>query len=205
MNLLEPDTAHLLLKWKPMLDHCTKISEWTEPVEIAWLAEAAKHHTFIAEVGSYKGKSAKAMAWECSGKIVCVDSFHDPIRETGENGNEVKATFEQNLRTELENGKVTLAQFTSIAGAEFCKTAYGCVPFDMIFLDASHDRENVRKDLEAWLPLLKPGGLFCGHDYQHAQGGVKAALQELGIITQVVCGSIWVKQQRLPGPYRPAA
>jgi hypothetical protein len=205
MNLTEPNLSQLLSIWKPMLDHCTKISEWTEPVEIAWLAEAAKQHTFIAEVGSYKGKSAKAMAWECPGKIICVDSFHDPIRETGENGNEVKATFEQNLKYELETGKVTLVQLTSTAGAQFCKTTYGPAPFDMIFLDASHDKENVRKDLEAWLPLLKPGGLFCGHDYQHAQGGVKAAIQELKLETQIVCGSIWIKQQMLPGPYRPAA
>src|SRR5262249_34052604 len=31
--------------------------------------------------------------------------------------------------------------------------------------DANHRFETVRDDLTAWYPKLRPGGLFCGHDY----------------------------------------
>lgn len=37
--------------------------------------------------------------------------------------------------------------------------------FDLIYIDADHDYDSVMIDLEAWWPLVKPGGLFAGHDY----------------------------------------
>ena len=36
---------------------------------------------------------------------------------------------------------------------------------DWVYLDADHSHAAVLSDIEAWYPLLKSGGLFCGHDY----------------------------------------
>lgn len=36
---------------------------------------------------------------------------------------------------------------------------------DWVYIDAAHDFDSVRKDLEAVRPKLKPGGTICGHDY----------------------------------------
>jgi cephalosporin hydroxylase len=34
------------------------------------------------------------------------------------------------------------------------------------FLDGSHDREYVAKEVEAWMPKITPGGFLAGHDYR---------------------------------------
>lgn len=36
---------------------------------------------------------------------------------------------------------------------------------DFLYIDASHLYEDVKRDLEDWLPKLKTNGILCGHDY----------------------------------------
>lgn len=53
------------------------------------------------------------------------------------------------------------------------------VLLDFVFIDASHTYEDVARDMAAWFPLLRAGGLFSGHDYgHHRQHGVKRAVDE---------------------------
>lgn len=48
--------------------------------------------------------------------------------------------------------------------------------FDYIYIDGSHEYEDVVKDIAAWWNKLKPGGVIGGHDYDLP--GVKRAVQE---------------------------
>ncbi len=47
---------------------------------------------------------------------------------------------------------------------------------DFIFFDTEHTEEQLTAELIAWLPKLKPGALFGGHDI--AVPGVRAAVQK---------------------------
>lgn len=54
---------------------------------------------------------------------------------------------------------------------------------DFVFIDARHDYESVRSDLEHWYEKVRPGGIIAGHDYLSGhipQGvyGVKDAVDE---------------------------
>ena len=50
---------------------------------------------------------------------------------------------------------------------------------DFVFIDASHAYDDVKLDLELWWPVLRPGGLFSGHNYgEHPGWGVKEAVDE---------------------------
>jgi hypothetical protein len=49
---------------------------------------------------------------------------------------------------------------------------------DMVFLDANHAYESVIKDIDAWYPKVKKGGIFSGHDYIDSQPGVVKAVKE---------------------------
>lgn len=51
--------------------------------------------------------------------------------------------------------------------------------FDFAYHDASHLYEDLKKDLDDWLPKMKVGSLICGHDYIHNDSfGVMKAVNE---------------------------
>jgi len=51
---------------------------------------------------------------------------------------------------------------------------------DFLFIDGSHEYEDVKKDLVAWFPKIKQGGLIAGHDYTDDWKSVKNAVDEFG-------------------------
>jgi hypothetical protein len=50
---------------------------------------------------------------------------------------------------------------------------------DLVFIDASHDYDSVKNDIDLWLPKVRTGGFIGGHDYGHKKfPGVKKAVDE---------------------------
>lgn len=49
---------------------------------------------------------------------------------------------------------------------------------DFCYIDAAHDYDSVKKDINAWWPRIKKGGVFCGHDYGSKHVGVAKAVDE---------------------------
>ena len=47
---------------------------------------------------------------------------------------------------------------------------------DFVFVDASHEYEDVLQDIKAWYPKIKKGGIIAGDDYKWE--GVKKAVDE---------------------------
>lgn len=71
--------------------------------------------------------------------------------------------------------------------------------FDVVFIDAMHDYESVKRDIYAWCGKVKLGGLLCGHDYMHAgeHAGVGRAVDEIfGAENVLVEGSVWQVRKR---------
>lgn len=51
--------------------------------------------------------------------------------------------------------------------------------FDLVYIDACHLYEDVKRDLNDWLPKLKSGAIISGHDYDKiADFGVIEAVDE---------------------------
>lgn len=54
---------------------------------------------------------------------------------------------------------------------------------DFVYLDGDHEYPAVKSDLELYYPMLKDGGVLCGHDYREKNSpddwmGVKEAVDE---------------------------
>ena len=66
--------------------------------------------------------------------------------------------------------------------------------FDLIYIDASHEYKDFKRDLEQYLPKLKKqSSIISGHDYAHRWWGVVKAVDEVvGVPHQVFLDSTWV-------------
>ena len=63
----------------------------------------------------------------------------------------------------------------------------------MVYLDASHFYEDVKRDIEIWLPLVKKGGIIGGHDYAGGRfAGVKKAVNEKFPLINKLEDSVWL-------------
>ena len=72
--------------------------------------------------------------------------------------------------------------------------------FDFVFIDADHLYESVKADIEAWYPLVKDGGILCGHDYNpevemYKHGVIKAVNERFGSDIEVV-HDVWIHRKK---------
>src|SRR5574337_295014 len=134
-----------------------RIPGFMEIDELKWLAEMASVRMNILEIGSWKGRSSRAMAdnMQEGAEITIIDSFVDGYLE----GQNLRETFENNLLDHLEAGRIKIIQATSdIAAGILSKFPSR---FDMIFVDGEHFYEYAYNDIKNYLPLLSDRGLFC--------------------------------------------
>ena len=71
--------------------------------------------------------------------------------------------------------KATVIRLDSIKAAK-------CIPnnsVDFVFLDSIHTYEYCKKEIIAWLPKIKPGGMIAGDDYRPEHLTVARAVDEL--------------------------
>jgi predicted O-methyltransferase YrrM len=146
------------------LQRAQSIFGWMTDEEMEWLAFEGSRHKVIVEIGSYVGRSARAIADNTDGILYCVDHWNGPIEFDPPHEREsLYGHFCANTGDLIEQGRVVPVQLSSVEAAEKWFVSNLTQP-DMVFIDGSHDYENFRKDLFAWAKVIKPGGLFCGHD-----------------------------------------
>lgn len=144
----------------------------------------------FVEVGSFKGRSSIAMAVniinsEKDIKFYCVDTWLGSIEHQSGQGSEDKDVVNNNLKNvfikniEPVKNIITPIEKTSIEAANDFED--GSLSF--VFIDASHDYENVKKDIEVWYPKLKKGGTLAGHDWGYSE--VRKAVTEFAINTKL--------------------
>jgi len=66
--------------------------------------------------------------------------------------------------------------------------------FDLIYIDGSHEYEEVKLDIISCLKFLNPGGMIAGHDYNSSCPGVIRAVDEKFNEIEVFRDSSWLKK-----------
>lgn len=148
------------------------------------IVENAQDGCHFVEVGSFLGQSTVIMAYllnKYNKNILfdCVDLFNLSEYSDGEHERYINAlngeffeTFLNNLIETSSTNKINnIHKMTSLEAAK----KYNDQSLDFIYLDASHETEDLYEDIKAWWPKLKMGGLLAGDDLDHV--GVPKALE----------------------------
>jgi len=118
-------------------------------------------HT-ICEVGVKNGEYFSQLIKNNPRISVAVDVWdqytHPNQNDLGYDIQEIKH-FENVFRNTFKNTTILKMDSVLAAGTFENNT------FDLVYIDADHTYESVKKDLYAWYPKVKSGGIFSGHDY----------------------------------------
>jgi len=190
------------------IERAKQIDGWMTEAELTWLADWAKFYDSILEIGSWHGRSTRAIADNTKGRVVSVDHFNGSRgeRDSGhasaklDDGDNAFLEFFKNGYDSLMSGHLLSIRgnFSNIASIMIANRT----KFDMIFIDGGHTYEEVKGDIASAFLLLKLGGMICGHDYCDAWPGVKKAVDELVPNRAIARGTtIWcaVKCERCGG------
>jgi hypothetical protein len=161
------------------------IHGWMTRRELEWLYETASSlrpgGTWV-ELGIWKGRSffTVAMGLPQGSKLVAVDSFPPtvaalpfvPSRDWVRDHFHAVLKTVQRLREDLSIEIV--CRDTAEAGSLFADGS-----MDVVWFDADHSSAGLARDFSAWIPKVKPGGLLCGHDYNHGFAGLVQLVDEV--------------------------
>jgi SAM-dependent methyltransferase len=152
------------------------VEGWFSPAEAWMLHESIRglspeRPIAVIEIGSFTGRSTIAaghalLARESGGTVHAIDPQGD-------------ARFAQ-LKTNVEGAGVGSVVRFIRATSRDARMDFDAEQVDLIFVDGSHEYEDVRDDFADWLPLLRSGGIVAVND--PLWWGVATALRERLVI-----------------------
>lgn len=155
--------------------------------------------TRFVEVGVYSGASVCFLASELK-KRRGPGAFDLYAVDLWERANEAGYT---DLKMDLEVWNVFCARLDAtdtrdsihVLKADSTEAANRFAPasVDFVFIDADHSYAAVKRDIDVWLPKVKPGGMIAGHDYGEPCGVKQAVDERFGSRVKTI-GTVWFVQ-----------
>lgn len=151
--------------------------DFSDIYELAIRRSSATRDPTFVEVGCYLGKSTCYMAEAlieraCSATLHIVDTFCGDQNIGAAN---FHAQFVQNM---IGTGVWDRLNEVHVADSVRFAESMPLDSVDFVFIDAEHTFESVARDLAAWWPRVRAGGLMAGHDYTDWFPGLRGAVDE---------------------------
>jgi hypothetical protein len=155
-----------------------------EPTEFYWIGTYEYTSNFFngnpqykigAEIGIAGGEHIKYLLKNTKiKKIYGIDPFDINLWNVPVNIDIEKHYNGVVSKLKRHKGRVEIIRKMSVEGAKDFEDE----SLDFVFIDAGHGYEDVRDDIEAWLPKVKKTGIIMGHDWDAGYNGVEQAVRE---------------------------
>ncbi len=164
-----------------------------EPLYRRMVQEAQDGARFV-EIGVWKGKSAAFMAVEIANSkkkidLFLVDHFKGSVEHQDDpdvKHDTIEAICKENLQP--VSSMIKYIVMSSVAAA----STFQDESLDFVYVDGSHEYQDLKDDIHAWMPKLKKGGVMAGDDYGvGVHPDVKRAVDELFPFAQKE-GFVWI-------------
>jgi len=142
---------------------------------LTFLTQHVPEDSIACEIGSFRGKSSELFALHVK-TLFCVDLW-TPYSVEYDDTVVNKAEAEFDLMRENYQNIVKLKSDSVDAALMFPNNF-----FDLIYVDADHDETPFRKDMTAWIPKVKMGGIISGHDYFFVRDYLRSFHRDQGIM-----------------------
>lgn len=172
--------------------------------------------TTIIEVGTWKGQSAITMGnavreFGLNTTIHCVDTWLGAIEfwTTGRNSSERNLStlygypqvYYQFLSNVVHNNlQDVILPFPNTSENGYRYFKYNNITAQMIYIDASHEEDDVYKDLNNYYDLLEINGILFGDDYQKDWPGVINSVnkfsQERNMELEIIGNNFWILKKQ---------
>lgn len=157
------------------------------------LAKTVPEHGRVVEIGSFHGGSVVTLAVALLHRnvdVTSVESFMGNCDGTVD-GHQLSTPkrFYDNVKGLYPTLNIRTYHLDSVnAAARFADRS-----LDLAFVDGDHRTPAVVRDIEAWLPKVKPGGLLAGDDIEW--DGVRAAVRHVFGDSYQSRSSVWWVQK----------
>jgi predicted O-methyltransferase YrrM len=159
---------------------------------INYVIDDYKSNITMIEIGSYTGESTMLFAKKFK-KVISVDPFINnydlnDIACKYMNFEDVYNFFLKNISKYSNIEHIRKTSDDAISDLEPIK-------FDLVYIDGLHTYEQVKRDIENYLPLIKKGGYISGHDYHPVwQGVIDAIHEKIGKPDFIFQDTSWIKK-----------
>lgn len=174
--------------------------KWERNIQRYGIDPPIKHRTelykllpdkcIVVELGTAEGYSASDMClWLNLKKIYVVDAWRtlSVVGDGGYNQEWHNKNYEAAMnRLEPFNDKVEVLRGITYLMADHVNDN----SIDLLYIDADHSYEGVMKDLDAWYPKVKSGGVVAGHDFLNLSYGVNRAAKEFSLSVKAILFTI---------------
>jgi hypothetical protein len=152
------------------------------------------HQPVFVEIGVWAGNTTRhAVFAGC--KVFAVDTWEgSPTDYSGVDaqrfgGDNILRAFCKNMRENLLRNVFPLRGSSRFWSGVWPQD----LPIDIVYIDADHEYESVKADIEYWTPLVRSGGIIAGHDYNFFPG-VNRAVEESGPF-ELVGKHVWWRRK----------